>query len=138
MNPKPLSLTSRLIVPFIGAAIAGSQRKRVDTRSRWEGKTFLEAPRLPEDRSALGITRLAQIAREHRAYARSSGIANGPAWLPQQRLPVEDRAQRARVPRRIRREQEALPVRGYVIVGQPAADFEQQVRHTGVGRAAGG
>jgi hypothetical protein len=60
-----LSLTSRLIVPFIDAAIAVSQRNRVDsTRSRWEGKTFLEAPRLPEDRSALGITRLAQIARE--------------------------------------------------------------------------
>src|SRR5204862_1314979 len=76
MNPKPLSLTSRLIVPFIGAAIAVSQRKRVDTRSRWEGKTFLEAPRLPEDRSAQGIARLAQIAREHRAYARSPGIAN--------------------------------------------------------------
>jgi hypothetical protein len=34
MNPKPLSLTSRLIVPFIGAAIAVSQRKRVDMRVR--------------------------------------------------------------------------------------------------------
>ena len=42
----------------------------------WEGKTFLEAPRLPEDRSALGIARLAQIARDYSAYATSPGIAN--------------------------------------------------------------
>jgi hypothetical protein len=33
-----------LIVPFIGAAIAVSQRKRVDTYSRWKGEDFLGSP----------------------------------------------------------------------------------------------
>jgi hypothetical protein len=64
MKPKPLPLTSRLIVPFIGAIAVSSKIHRIANALQQDDDCLGDAQRLPEDRSALDERRLAYVRSE--------------------------------------------------------------------------
>jgi hypothetical protein len=72
MKPNPLSLTSRLIVPFIGAIANLLAIHRKANALQQDVIAWKMFQRLPEDRSALDERRLVYVRNEPSVY---------PFWL---------------------------------------------------------